>query len=157
MTRLFGILFMLILLAAGVGYCRGWYTVEAADGSLTLSLDKDRVKNDTAKATEAIGNLSRTAAERIRNLARRVGDGYSELQGNLVAVDPVQRSVEIEASGEAVPLVVPAGVPLILNGAEVELDALRDGDVLTVQLERVAGADGADETFEIRRVQVERH
>lgn len=62
MTRLFGLLFVILLVVAGIGYFRGWFTVSTEKGEgqksdVTISVDKEKIKGDTAKAKEQVKDV----------------------------------------------------------------------------------------------------
>jgi hypothetical protein len=61
MTRFLGMLVVLLLLFAGIGYYRGWFHAESQDGngkgSLTVTVDKDKLDQDEAKAQQQVQDL----------------------------------------------------------------------------------------------------
>jgi hypothetical protein len=61
MTQFLGMLVVLFLLLAGVGYYRGWFHAESQDsnatGSLTVTVDKGKLNQDEAKAQQQVQDL----------------------------------------------------------------------------------------------------
>lgn len=68
MKTLLGILFVLVLVAVGFGFYRGWFTVSSSETNqgnkvnLNLELDPDKMREDadevTMKAKELTGNVT---------------------------------------------------------------------------------------------------
>ncbi|MGD0540395.1 MAG: hypothetical protein ABSB33_02645 [Tepidisphaeraceae bacterium] len=61
MIRFLGMLVVLSALVAGIGYYRGWFHAESHDangkGSVTLTVDKDKLNQDKASAQQQVQDL----------------------------------------------------------------------------------------------------
>jgi|HubBroStandDraft_1064217.scaffolds.fasta_scaffold198435_1 hypothetical protein len=61
MIRFLGILVVLAALVAGIGYYRGWFHAASADtngqGTVTLTVDKDKLNQDKASAQQEVQDL----------------------------------------------------------------------------------------------------
>lgn len=61
MTRLLGMLAALLIVAAVIGYFRGWFHAEAqnVDGwrTVTLTMDKDKIDQDKAHVQQKVHDL----------------------------------------------------------------------------------------------------
>jgi hypothetical protein len=59
--RFFAVLFVLLLIVAGVGYYRGWFHVasETVDDKVhvDLTVEKEKIRQDEKKAAEAVNKL----------------------------------------------------------------------------------------------------
>lgn len=152
MLRLFGFLFLVVLVLAGVGYVRGWYsfgTVEAGGKTgVTVEIDRDKIGKDTAAAADKLAALSAEAAEKIRGLATKSADGTSTVEGSVVAVDVAGRSVRLDAGDAAVDLRVPAGAAIVRDGADVTLADLETGTRVRVTVGQ------QDSSLRVERIEV---
>ncbi|MGA2440529.1 MAG: hypothetical protein ABSH08_06200 [Tepidisphaeraceae bacterium] len=63
MTRLLGILVVVLLVVAGIGYYRGWFHAESHDANghatVTVTVDKDKLNQDKASAQQQVQDLGR--------------------------------------------------------------------------------------------------
>jgi hypothetical protein len=61
MIRFLGMLVVLFLLFAGIGYYRGWFHAASNDsngsGSLTVTVDKDKLDQDKASVQQQVQDL----------------------------------------------------------------------------------------------------
>ena len=62
MTRLFGLLVVIVLVVAVIGYFRGWFAAEShhdANGqrTLTVTVDKDKINQDKASVQQEVHDL----------------------------------------------------------------------------------------------------
>jgi hypothetical protein len=61
MIRFLGMLVVLCLLFAGVGYCRGWFHAASSDangtGTVTVTVDKDKLAQDKASVQQQVQDL----------------------------------------------------------------------------------------------------
>jgi hypothetical protein len=61
MTRFLGVLVLLCILVAGIGYCRGWFHAESHDSNgqdtVKLSVDKDKLDQDKASAQAEVQDI----------------------------------------------------------------------------------------------------
>jgi len=62
MTRFLGMLVVLCVLVGLLGYFRGWFHAESHDdngqGSVTLTVDKDKLNQDKASAQQQVQDLT---------------------------------------------------------------------------------------------------
>lgn len=127
--RIFGYLFVLLLLVAVVGFFRGWFSVStthaAGKGGVTMEVDKDKIGEDATATAARLGELSSQAMEKVKSLGRKVGSEESELEGTLTLVDLTARDVSVSAGSETIDLHVPTGVTITSNGESVGLEQLR--------------------------------
>jgi len=61
MIRFLGVLAVLCILVAGVGYWRGWYHAESHDElgqpTVSVTVDKEKIDQDKATAQQDVQNL----------------------------------------------------------------------------------------------------
>jgi len=61
MTRFLGTLVVIGAIVAGIGYYRGWFHAESrqtnGQGTVTLTVDKDKLNQDKASAQQQVQNL----------------------------------------------------------------------------------------------------
>jgi len=61
MIRLLGILVVLSVVVAGIGYYRGWFRAESHDSNgqrtVTVTVDKDKLNQDKASAQQQVRDL----------------------------------------------------------------------------------------------------
>jgi hypothetical protein len=61
MIRFLGMLVLLSILVAGIGYYRGWFRAESQDtngqGAITLTVDKNKLNQDKASAQQEVQDL----------------------------------------------------------------------------------------------------
>ncbi|MCA8974153.1 MAG: hypothetical protein KDC98_05495 [Planctomycetes bacterium] len=138
MLRLLGFLLLCLLLFAGFGYYRGWYsiaTVEAGGKTgITFDIDKDRIRDDTKAAAGKLGELSAQAAAKLRELATTGDDGGSRLEGGIAAVDAATGTIRLAVGGESFELRVPESVSIQRDGVAVPLAQLKPGASVRVAL-----------------------
>ena len=62
MIRFIGVLVVLLALAAGIGYYRGWFRTESTSAgghnALTVTVDKDKINQDKASAEQQVRDLA---------------------------------------------------------------------------------------------------
>jgi len=58
MIRLLGVLVVLFVLFAAVGYYRGWFHAQSSDNSVSVSVDKSQLNQDAANAKQDVQNLA---------------------------------------------------------------------------------------------------
>jgi len=75
------IVFILVLIVAvfiGVGFYRGWFTVSSdSQGStpnITVSVDKDKIREDKDKAVEKVHDLEQQAKAKVGATTRNAQD-----------------------------------------------------------------------------------
>jgi hypothetical protein len=93
MARLIGVLAIVVLVAAGVGYYLGWLKFSRGDrpgeSSVTVTVDQEKIKHDLGqvkKATEKLGKGSGTSAS------------DQTVQGKIERVDVPKRRVTLMTS-----------------------------------------------------------
>jgi len=61
MIRFLGMLVVLLVLVAGIGYWRGWYHAETHDSfgqpTVSVTVDKEKIDQDKANAQQDVQNL----------------------------------------------------------------------------------------------------
>lgn len=79
------LMFLVVLMIAGlafVGAKRGWYHVstEGDDGksNVTVSVDKDKIREDKAKVVEKVHSAEGKAAEKAADVKERVAEKVAE-------------------------------------------------------------------------------
>lgn len=70
MGRLIKIVLLLVIVAAGVGYWRGWFqftSTETVDGKthIGITVDKDKIKEDEAKAAHKAREIGEQVKDKI--------------------------------------------------------------------------------------------
>ena len=75
------IVFILVLIVAGVigvGFHRGWFTVSSdSQGNtpnITVSVDKEKIRQDKAKAVEKVQDLEQRAKAKVAATTRKAQD-----------------------------------------------------------------------------------
>ena len=126
--RILGLLFLIVLVVAGIGYFRGWFSVTTAHAAgrkeIIVGVDDEMIDDDTKAVATALGDLSAKAAEALKSLGRKVGADETELDGVLTAVDHAARDLTLTAGGKAIELHVPAAVSITRDGTKVGVDQL---------------------------------
>ena len=129
--RSLGFLFLVVLVVAGFGYFRGWFSVTTTHAGgkneVTLGVDQDKIRDDANAAASRLGQLSTQAAEKVKTLGSKVGPEESELEGEITAVDVAARDLTMTASSQTIDLHVPTAVPILRDGEKVAFEALRSG------------------------------
>jgi len=81
MKKLFGILFLLLICVAGIGFYRGWFSVsthsdesESHKIDVNLSVDTDKVKADAATVKEKASELTGDAKDEASKLGDQAKD-----------------------------------------------------------------------------------
>lgn len=137
--RFLGLLFLLLLILAGVGYCRGWFTVTTTHAGgrdrVTVGVDEDRIGADARAAANKIGELSAAAVEKLRGLGEKVDPDTRVVEGSVAAVDQAARDIEVTAGAERIRLHVPLGVAITKDGQAVDFDRLRPGTAVRLVLD----------------------
>jgi len=61
MIRLLGMLVVLLIVVAAIGYYRGWFLAESTDANghrtVTVTVDQDKIDQDKASAQQQVQNL----------------------------------------------------------------------------------------------------
>ena len=61
MIRFLGVLIVLLLVIAGIGYYRGWFYAKSHDvrgeSTVTVTVDKDKIEQDKASARQQVQEL----------------------------------------------------------------------------------------------------
>jgi hypothetical protein len=126
--RFLGFIFVIVVILAAVGYCRGWFSVTTTHAGgrseVTLGVDNEKISDDTKSATDRLGELSAKAVEAVKSLGRTVSANASELEGTVTAVDPAARDLTVVASSKAIDLHVPIAVPIRRDGESVAFGQL---------------------------------
>jgi hypothetical protein len=69
MRRLLLVLVLLAAVVAGLGFCRGWFRLSTgeADGktSATVTVDRQKIEQDTEKAEEKVQEVGRQLKEKV--------------------------------------------------------------------------------------------
>lgn len=87
MFKLIKFLLVLALILAAIGYWRGWFTIEkSGDDQFTVSIDRDKVRDDTSKAKDAVKDVASKFASR-------------KVEGRLAGLDVMQGRIEVEEEG----------------------------------------------------------
>ncbi|HGY93040.1 MAG TPA: hypothetical protein ENK43_17890 [Planctomycetes bacterium] len=88
--KLIRFLVMVAVILGVIGYFRGWYSVEkTGDEKFTVSINKNKVKEDAARA-----------AEKTKEVAEKVADKVAKkktMKGRLVTWNPLTRSIVLES------------------------------------------------------------
>ena len=130
--RVFGFLFIVVLIVAAIGFFQGWFSVRTTHAGgktgVELEVDKDKMTNDTKAAADQVGRLGTKAAEAVKSLGRKVGPKESELEGSITAIDAAARNITVTTGRTSMELHVPPEVPVTREGAAVGFDDLHTGN-----------------------------
>lgn len=140
MLRLLGFLLLLVVAVAGVGITRGWFQLETADGgskkSLTLTLDKDKAKDDIEIGKEKFGDLVDKGQEAGGDLIDKVSGALSSLEqkGQIkkVNLEKLRLKVLPEDGSDVVTFSVPVADSIQRNGSPAALSDLMEGDAVEI-------------------------
>jgi hypothetical protein len=150
--RALGILFVLVLVVAGSGWCRGWFGVQtshaAARDRLEVVVDRDRIEADARAAADKVGELTGRAADAVKRAAQKVAGGERRVEAEVLAVDVAQRRLRVRLAGDDVDVVVP-GAAAIVDAAEAPIPLSSLGTGARV---RITFAD-RDEHLVVARVE----
>lgn len=142
--RIFGFLFIVVLVLAIAGYFRGWFsisTVNATDKSdVTVQIDGRKVRDDANAAGVQLGQLSAKAVAAVKSLASKVSAEESALDGTLLTVDQAARDLTLSAGSETIGLHVPTGIPLSRDGKPVDFAQLQPSTRVRIAFQH-AGED----------------
>jgi hypothetical protein len=129
--RFLGLLFILVVFLAAVGYLRGWFFVTTTHASgkdeVTLAVDDDKIRDDGKAASAKLGQLSAQGLEKVKSLGRTVSPSESAIDGTLTAVDAPAHEVTLTASAQTIELHVLPTVPIAKDGKDVGFEQLRPG------------------------------
>jgi hypothetical protein len=79
MKKLFILLVLLVVGVGAVGFHRGWFQLNCCAGgddgkpTVTLTVDKDKINEDKAKALDKARDKAQTAADKVAHAADRHG------------------------------------------------------------------------------------
>lgn len=142
--KLLGFVFLLVLLLAGVGLFRGWFSVTTAHASggdeVTLTIDKEKVTDDTGSAASELGRLSARAVEAVKSLGRQASPDETELAGTIETVDPATRTLMVDVGTQTIDLHVPAATPITRDAVAIDFEHLTPEAEIKLFFE----ADGED-------------
>jgi hypothetical protein len=132
--RILGLLFLVFLLLAVVGYFRGWFTVTSAHAGsgVTLHVDEGRMRDDSRAAVAGIADTSAKIAEVVKSIGRRSPAGETVVDGTVTAVDTIERDLTVRAdtTTTATPslrLRVPDAVKISRDGDRVAFGEILPG------------------------------
>jgi len=80
MSKLLGILFLVIVVIAGIGFARGWFAVSRNRDDATnrvdvnLSVDSDKIREDKDAAKREAKEFTEETAETFRGVGNAVDD-----------------------------------------------------------------------------------
>jgi hypothetical protein len=79
--KILGVLFLLLLLVAGVGYYRSWFSMSAGDGNagsrkteINLTVDRDKIDADADAVTGKVKELTGKTKEKASQLVQPAND-----------------------------------------------------------------------------------
>jgi len=85
MTKLLGILFVLLICVGGVGFYRGWFSVsthsDEADGQkmeVNLTVDSDKAKQDVETVKDKAVELTEDAQAEVRKLEDQAKENFKK-------------------------------------------------------------------------------
>lgn len=123
-----GFVFLLVIVIAVFGYFRGWFTVTTAHASgnneLTVTIDREKMGDDTRAATSEVSSLSARALEAVKSLGRKAGPDESELPGTIETIDLAMRNLLVDVGTQTIDLHVPVGVSITRDGAAMRFEQL---------------------------------
>lgn len=131
--RLLGLLFLLALIVAGVGWCRGWFVVRTTHAGerdrVELTVDRDRIEEDAAAAKRRIEGAAddREAAGALR-----------EFEGRIVSIDTGARRLRLAGADETREFTLALDVVVVDQGRTITLAQLATGDRVRVETEGTA-------------------
>lgn len=121
--KLFGFLFLLVLLLAAVGYFRGWFSITTSHASgksgMELTIDNEKIGDDA----QAVKRHLPTGTSKPEEAAATAAG--SDLLGVLAVVDVAARNVTFTVGSQTVVQHVATAVPITRSGTSIGLDELR--------------------------------
>ncbi len=96
-----GAIVILVLVAVYLGWF-GFSSSANNDGnheSVEISMDKAKIRSDTAKVTDEVKDIARDTGEGVRKIAAKVENGFSGKQKPLLVAD--KKAIELEPGASA--------------------------------------------------------
>jgi hypothetical protein len=96
-----GAIVILVLVAVYLGWF-GFSSSATSDGnheSVEISMDKAKIRSDTAKVTDEVKDIARDTGEGVKKIAAKVQNGISSKQTPSLAAD--KKSIELEPGASA--------------------------------------------------------
>jgi predicted negative regulator of RcsB-dependent stress response len=79
MKTLFGVIVLLLVVIAGLGFYRGWFHLSTNStgqkSSATVTVDRDKIKADEGKVKEKVGELGQKTKEKTSDRTGIVTEG----------------------------------------------------------------------------------
>lgn len=137
MLRLLGFLVLLAVLVAGVGFVRGWFSIDTADGgtsskSVTLTLDKDKAKDDIAIGGDLLSKSKEAGGDLLDKVSGALGSDKLNGEITKVNLDKLRLKVRPAGAEDTITLSVPAEATVSRNGKPASLAQLKEGDAIEI-------------------------
>lgn len=165
----FGAFVLIIMIAVYMG----WFGISASSSSdgnhekVEVTMDKDKIRSDTAKVTDNVKEISRDASEGARKIATKVENSISNSSKPQLIAD--KKSVEIEAGSSAavkvtrtgsklaaahLTLTASPGSNLILTGGEYKADETETTVTIEAHADSKSGSVTVEGNGDSQRVDV---
>lgn len=132
--RMLGILFVLTLAVALVGYFRGWfaiYTTQTAGGGLRVSIYDQRLRDEGRATAVAMRRMLPTAT--IPPLAAVVTEEHT---GTITVFEPNERHLIVRTHDGSLDLIVPADVTILQDAQPAGPTALKADQLVLLTFEQ---------------------
>lgn len=159
MRKLIGTIVVLIVLVAGLGYYRGWFSISRTDApgsddvGVGVSIDRSKAKGDVAQAGEKLRDLTRRGKEEIKSAAgsderpsssdEMPAEGVATAAGKIVSIEPAGSLTVETDDGRSLQIEVPVAAGVTVDGRDATTAALRSGDQIVVHYESAEGKNVA--------------
>jgi hypothetical protein len=142
MSRLMIVLVLLVAGVVGLGFYRGWFSVTSdstdAKSNITLTMDQDKIQEDTKSATDSVQGLGQEAEDEVEAVGEKsMGEKSMDeksMDGTLVSVSGDTLTMTNEDGTEHSHALV-AGAEVTRDGKVGEVADLRPGMRLRVTTE----------------------
>lgn len=82
MSRIFGVLLVLVIAVVGFGLYRGWFHFsteeEGQKSNIKLEIDKDKIREDEKKAMEKLEEAGQSIKEKTKSATEKAKDESSK-------------------------------------------------------------------------------
>lgn len=129
--RALGLLFIVVLVVAAIGWFRGWFQVSTTHASgrdqVEFTVDRDRLEQDAAAAKDKVVDLVDGKQD------------WRDVTAELAAVDSAARLVRVRVGDSSLEMPVAGDAAIISDGRSIPIDALHAGDRVRVTTTQIDG------------------
>jgi hypothetical protein len=142
--KVLGSLFLLVLILAGIGYARGWFSVAKSHAGgktgVALTVDDDKITDDAAVVANKLGVGDAKEDQSPQPATGSGGANASDIEGVITLVDLAGRDLTVTVGGETIVQHVPTSVAATRGGVAVPFEQLRANMRARFSFEQNGGA-----------------